>query len=213
MSSTAKKAKGRQIRAWHLNRRSGSDLSGLAQGIRSEAGSTTTGPSTAPYCTPWQGASMSISCGGPCRSSSDCAADQPGRGGGWTPLDGANPPCSPTGICCLPPHGGLWEPYDGRPSRTVLREREGEAPSRYSPWSRPGRRGWSPRRGLDRGDTMRLAGLKRRSRHDRVNCGLAGHLGWGVRPRGGRSGRGRRRRVGRRGRRRVAGMRSAGAGR
>jgi extradiol dioxygenase family protein len=33
MSTTAKKAKGRQIRAWHLNRRSGSDLSGLAQGI------------------------------------------------------------------------------------------------------------------------------------------------------------------------------------
>ena len=33
MSSTARKAKGRQIRAWHLNRRSGSDLSDLAQGI------------------------------------------------------------------------------------------------------------------------------------------------------------------------------------
>src|SRR4029453_3382174 len=33
MSSTARKAKGRQIRAWHLNRRSGSDLSDLAQAI------------------------------------------------------------------------------------------------------------------------------------------------------------------------------------
>ena len=33
MSTTAKKAKGHQIRAWHLNRRSGSDLFGLAQGI------------------------------------------------------------------------------------------------------------------------------------------------------------------------------------
>ena len=33
MSTTAKKAKGQQIRAWHLNRRSGSDLSGLAQEI------------------------------------------------------------------------------------------------------------------------------------------------------------------------------------
>src|SRR3954462_6933501 len=30
MSTMARKAKGRQIRAWHLNRRSGSDLSGLA---------------------------------------------------------------------------------------------------------------------------------------------------------------------------------------
>jgi len=33
MSTTARKAKGRQIRGWHLNHRSGSDLSGLAEGI------------------------------------------------------------------------------------------------------------------------------------------------------------------------------------
>jgi hypothetical protein len=33
MSATARKAKGRQIRDWHLNRRSGTDLSGLAQDI------------------------------------------------------------------------------------------------------------------------------------------------------------------------------------
>ena len=33
MSATARKAKGRQIRTWHLNRRSGTDLSGLAQEI------------------------------------------------------------------------------------------------------------------------------------------------------------------------------------
>ena len=33
-------------------------------------------------------------------------------------------------------NAGLWEPYDGRLSRTVLREREGEVPSRYSPGSR-----------------------------------------------------------------------------
>ena len=33
MSTAAKKAKGQQIRAWHLNRRSGSDLSGLAEDI------------------------------------------------------------------------------------------------------------------------------------------------------------------------------------
>jgi len=73
---------------------------------------------------------MSISCDGPCRSSNDCAAGQPEHGSGWTPFDGASPPCSRTGTCCHPPHAGLWEPYDGRPSRTVLREREGEAPSR-----------------------------------------------------------------------------------
>ena len=33
MSAKAKKAKGKQIRAWHLNRRSGSDLSGIAEDI------------------------------------------------------------------------------------------------------------------------------------------------------------------------------------
>lgn len=33
MSAKAKKAKGQQIRAWHLNRRSGTDLSGLAEDI------------------------------------------------------------------------------------------------------------------------------------------------------------------------------------
>src|SRR4051794_9462277 len=38
----------------------------------------------------------------------------------------------------------------------------------------------------------RLAGLKRRSRHDRVNFGVGGSmLGGGIRPRGGRSERGR----------------------
>ena len=34
-------------------------------------------------------------------------------------------------------NAGLWEPYDGRLSRTVLREREGEVPSRYSPGTLP----------------------------------------------------------------------------
>ena len=33
MSAQAKKAKGKQIRDWHLNRRSGWDLSGLAEEI------------------------------------------------------------------------------------------------------------------------------------------------------------------------------------
>ena len=35
-------------------------------------------------------------------------------------------------------NAGLWEPYDGRLSRTVLREREGEVPSRHSPGSNAG---------------------------------------------------------------------------
>src|SRR6476619_4808993 len=37
MSAQAKKAKGRQIRAWHLNRRTGTDLSGIAKDIHPQA--------------------------------------------------------------------------------------------------------------------------------------------------------------------------------
>ena len=40
-------------------------------------------------------------------------------------------------------NAGLWEPYDGRLSRTVLREREGEVPSRHSPGSVLVGEGWS----------------------------------------------------------------------
>jgi len=36
MSAKAKKAKGKQIRDWHLSRRSGSDLSDLAQAINAK---------------------------------------------------------------------------------------------------------------------------------------------------------------------------------
>ena len=36
MSAKAKKAKGKQIRDWHLNRRSGTDLSGLARAINAQ---------------------------------------------------------------------------------------------------------------------------------------------------------------------------------
>lgn len=43
----------------------------------------------------------------------------------------------PTGISSHHRHAGLWEPYDERLSRTVMRVREGvrvrEVPSRYSP--------------------------------------------------------------------------------
>src|ERR1035437_2761337 len=40
---------------------------------------------------------------------------------------------SPTGICSRLPQVDLWEPYDGRLSRTVLREPGGEIPPGYSP--------------------------------------------------------------------------------
>ena len=61
ISAKAKKAVGQKIRAWHLKRRSGTDLTGLAEEInpRCEAGSTITGPSTAPGCLPLLRASIS----------------------------------------------------------------------------------------------------------------------------------------------------------
>ncbi len=100
---------------------------------RCEVGSTITGPSTAPSCTPWQCASTSISFDGPCRSSSDCGANQQRLGPGLMLSDSTGQDSLPTGICCRAPTVDLWGPDDGRLSRPVLREREGEIPSRYSP--------------------------------------------------------------------------------
>jgi hypothetical protein len=74
MSAKAKKAKGKQIRDWHLNRCGGSDLSDLAQAINAQVRGwikTTTVPSIAPSCISSHDASTSIWSGGPCRSSSD----------------------------------------------------------------------------------------------------------------------------------------------
>jgi hypothetical protein len=39
----------------------------------------------------------------------------------------------PTGTCFQPPTSDLWGPDEARVSRPVLREREGEVPSRHSP--------------------------------------------------------------------------------
>ena len=85
MSAKAKKANGKQIRDWHLNRRSGTDLSGLARGDQSP------GPrldqllrSLLPLrvVLPSQSASTSIWFDGPCRSSNDCGGSPCGRGRG-----------------------------------------------------------------------------------------------------------------------------------
>ena len=138
MSTTAKKAKGRQIRAWHLNRRSGSDLSGLAQEIN---------PQVRGWINYYGAFYRSMLYSLAARIDEHLVRwamqkfkrlrGRPTRAWRWLDtVDGASPPCSRTGTCCHPPHAGLWEPYDGRPSRTVLRGREGEAPSRYSPGAR-----------------------------------------------------------------------------
>ena len=80
--------------------------------LRCEAGSTTTGPSTAPSCTPWHGASTSTSFDGPCRSSNDCGASRPRRRG-W--LDAVQQH-QPTPVRPLAPR--LASP-DGRPVGAV----------------------------------------------------------------------------------------------
>jgi len=53
MSTKAIKAKGQQIRSWHLNRRTGKHLSGLAEAINPQVRGWINyyGPSTAPSCT------------------------------------------------------------------------------------------------------------------------------------------------------------------
>jgi hypothetical protein len=81
ISATAKKAKGKQIRDWHLNRRSGTDLSGLAKEINPQVQGWINyyGPSTAPSCASWHGVSTSTSPGGPCTNSNDSAASTPKR--------------------------------------------------------------------------------------------------------------------------------------
>ena len=55
---------------------------------------------------------------------------QRGRG---APPDATSHGCSLTGNSPRPLEVGLWEPYDGRLSRTVLREPGGEIPPGYSP--------------------------------------------------------------------------------
>jgi hypothetical protein len=125
----------KQIRAWHLSRRTGSRLSGLAGDINSQVRGWINyyGSSTAPSCIPLHGVSTNISSDGPCRSSSVSEESRRGHGSGWPTCARVPPSCSPTGSLPGPPTTDLWEPYDWRRSRTVLREREGEAPSRHSP--------------------------------------------------------------------------------
>src|SRR5260370_10243932 len=100
---------------------------------RCEAGSATTEPSTAPGCIPSHRASTSTWSGGPCRSTSDCAAGPSRPGPGWTLSVSVSPGSSSTGTSSRAPKVGLWEPGEGRPSRRVLREPGGAIPPGHSP--------------------------------------------------------------------------------
>ena len=124
MSDKAMKAKGKQIRDWHLDGRSAADLSILPRRSipRCEAGSTTTGRSTVPGCIALQSASTSTSSGGRCRSSNDCGGGGLcGLGLGWRLFGSVSPASSPTGPSSHVPQVGLREPGAARLARRVLR--------------------------------------------------------------------------------------------
>ena len=87
MSPNAKQAIGKQIRHWHLNRRSATDLTGLARAINARIrGWFKLLRSLLPpaSCMPSQRASTNISSDGRCRNSNDCEANPPKHGDGST---------------------------------------------------------------------------------------------------------------------------------
>jgi len=136
ISAKAKKAVGQKVRAWHLNRRSGTDLSSLAEEInprargwigyygafyRSELHSLA--QHIDEHLLRWARQKFKRLRGKAAKARAwlDAVREhQPGLFAHWHLLS-------------RPPKAGLWEPYDGRLSRTVLREPEGETPSGYSP--------------------------------------------------------------------------------
>ena len=141
MSNQREKAVGQKIRAWHLNHRTSTDLSGLAGDInaqvrgwinyygafyRSELYSLA--KRIDEHLVRWAVQKFKRLRG------------KPDQGVGLARRCPTAPATrsSPTGTCFHAPHAGLWEPYDGRLSRPVLREREGEVPSRHSPNNRFG---------------------------------------------------------------------------
>ena len=77
-------------------------------------------------------------------------------------------------------NAGLWEPYDGRLSRTVLREREGEVPSRHSPGRRVGLRRRGARVGSGSGRRS-LGGCPARTRPVWPGCPRRSGRGGSVR--------------------------------
>ena len=118
ISATAKKAKGKQIRNWHLNRRSSADLSSLAREINPRVQGWINYYGAfyrSEFCVSWHGASTSTWSGGPC-GSGDSAASTPKRWPGCRRCISTSPACSPTGSSSRSPKAGLWGPDDGRPS-------------------------------------------------------------------------------------------------
>ena len=137
ISGKAKKAKGKQIRDWHLNRRSSADLSSLAREIN---------PQVQGWIDYYVAFYRSELCFLAWRINehlvrwamhkfSDSAASTPKRWPGCRRCISTSQACSPTGSSSRSPKAGLWGPDDGRLSRPVLRAAGGEIPPADSPGS------------------------------------------------------------------------------
>ncbi|MDQ6782853.1 MAG: group II intron reverse transcriptase/maturase, partial [Actinomycetota bacterium] len=137
MSTTAKKAKGRQIRAWHLNRRSGTDLSGLAEGINPQVRGWINYYG-AFYRSELYSLAMRINehLVRWAMQKFKRLRNQPTKAWAWLDAvrhDSTNLACSPTGTCFRASATDLWGPDEARVSRPVLREPRGATPLGYLP--------------------------------------------------------------------------------
>ena len=136
MSTKAAKAVSQKIRAWHLSRRSDTDLSDLAREINPQVRGWIGYPGAFyrsrlylialridQHLVRWASAEV------------QAAARQAGAGlgRGWKLAASTSPLSSLTGISSRVPQVGLWEPGEGRPSRRVLREPGGAIPPGHSP--------------------------------------------------------------------------------
>ena len=155
MSPKAKKAIGEQIRDWHLNRRSATDLAGLAGAINARIRGWFN----------YYGAfyRLRVVCHRSAHRRTSCPMGgmqkfkrlrgQPTKAWKWLDAARQREPqlFAHWHLLASDPTPNCREPYDGRLSRTVLREREGEVPSRHSPG-----RHWADLHGRRQADVREL---------------------------------------------------------
>ena len=136
MSASATKAVGKKIRDWHLNRRSGTDLSDLARGdqspgtrldrlLRGLLSLQAVRHRTAHRPAPGPMGHAEV------QATARQDPTGPGVASGCSPTPTV--PLCPLAPCRRAPTVGLWELGEGRPSRRVLREPGGEIPPGHSP--------------------------------------------------------------------------------
>ena len=130
MSAKAAKAVSQKIRAWHLNRRSATDLSDLAEDINAQVRGWI-GYYGAFYRSRLYPIATRIDqhlVRWAVQKYKRLRGRPSGPGPGWMLSVSASPGSSSTGTSSRAPKIGLWEPGEGRPSRRVLREPGGAIP-------------------------------------------------------------------------------------